>query len=114
MWDFLIEYWLEFFCGIVALALMAMWCYLKKRINKEKIEEESVEKGMRALLHDKLFEGCSFYTKRGWLSYKELKNMQYIYEAYHGLGGNGTGTTAFEDIQKLPKYNIETENKNES
>ena len=31
-----------------------------------------------------------------------LKNIEYLYNAYHALGGNGTGTELYQRVQKLP------------
>ena len=31
----------------------------------------------------------------------ELKEIEYIYNAYHSLGGNGTGTEIYNRVKKL-------------
>lgn len=114
MWDFIIEYWVGFLCGIVVVILTFIGNRIKKRVEKELQEEIAVENGLRAILHDTLFEKCNIYLLRGWINYDELDNVTQIYEAYHGLHGNGTGTAAFNDIKKLPKHKAEEKREDES
>lgn len=102
--EWVLTYWVEWFFGIVSMFFIALFAYLKGKLKRQK----HIEDGVKALLHDRLFESCYFYTKRGWIGYDELRNIQYIYTAYHNLDGNGTGTKAFQDISELPKREKET------
>lgn len=106
-WDFILEYWIEVLFGLVAIGMGAMWKYFRKYIKKEHSDAVAVEDGVRALLRSELFEKCDNAVNKGWISYSELSNIEYVYDAYHRLGGNGTGTTAFEEAKKLPKYDKE-------
>lgn len=101
--DWILKYWVQWLFGIMGAGVISGFAYFKKRMGRQK----ALEKGVKAILHDRLFQGCHYYTKQGWIGYDDLRNMQYIYEAYHGLDGNGTGTTAFSDINKLPKHKKE-------
>lgn len=101
----IMEYWVQWLLGLMGTAFLAVLAYLKGYLKRQK----ALEEGVKALLHDRLFQDCHQHTKRGWISYEELKNMQHIYEAYHGLGGNGAGTTVFEEVSRLPKHKPEEE-----
>lgn len=100
---------MQWLFGIIGSLIIALFSYLRKNFSKQK----ALENGVKALLHDKLFQECGFYTKQGWINYEEMENIHYIYNAYHGLNGNGTGTTAFEDVCKLPRHEV-TKEKNEN
>lgn len=106
--DWILKYWVEWVFGILGMVLLAWFTYFKGKLKRQKYLEE----GVKALLHDRLLETCRFYTKRGWIDYEELHNVQYIYKAYHDLDGNSTGTTAFQDISNLPKQEVKQWPKN--
>lgn len=103
--EWVFTYWVEWIFGIMGMFFLALFGYFNRKLKRQK----HLEEGVKALLHDRLLEACRFYTKRGWIAYEELHNVQYIYKAYHDLDGNSTGTTAFQDISDLPKQ----EEKNE-
>lgn len=67
-----------------------------KRMQLEMLEQAVIKQGLLALLHDRLYESCQFYINQGWLSAQDLKSLTYLYEAYHKLGGNGTGTALYK------------------
>ena len=66
---------------------------------------------MLAIGHDDLYRFSEFYIQTNQITLRELKNLEHIYNAYHALGGNGTGTELFERCKELPivekrtKYN---------
>lgn len=75
---------------------------LLERIEQQEKEQEIMKSGLKALLHDRLYQGCRESLEKGVISSSELSNMEYLYTSYHGLGGNGTGTVLFERISSLP------------
>lgn len=88
--------------GIVSAILASLITMSKTKIKKEQKMLEALNKGVRALLWDKLnliYEMGEFYEG---IEVDELHNAENIYNAYHALGGNGTGTKIYEDIKKLP------------
>lgn len=42
-------------------------------------------------------------VEQGYVTVDELDNMKGIYEPYKALGGNGTGETWYEEMNKLPR-----------
>lgn len=75
---------------------------LSAKIKKNRAEQDALKEGVLALLHDRLYQGCRYHIHNGAINDVELKNMEYLYEAYHGLNGNGTGTELYERVTKLP------------
>ncbi|MBO0485936.1 hypothetical protein [Vagococcus fluvialis] len=55
-----------------------------------------------ALAHDKLYEKCTQYINRGYITIGELDNLEYIFTSYKKLGGNGTGEHLYLEAKKLP------------
>jgi len=40
--------------------------------------------------------------ENGGLTVVDRKHLESVYAAYHGLGGNGTGTRLYEDAMRQP------------
>lgn len=75
---------------------------LSEKIEAQEKEQATIKAGLEALLHDRLYQGCRYHLTQGKISTTELKNMEYLYNSYHALGGNGTGTKLFERVSALP------------
>lgn len=58
--------------------------------------------GIMALLHADLYKACAAILERGWVSSSELDDLTKLYDAYHSLGGNGTGTELYNRAIKCP------------
>lgn len=96
--DWIVKYWVQWLFGFVGAGFTGITAYMKQKFKKQK----ALEDGVKALLHDKLFQESGVYLESGSITHDELDNLRYVYDAYHNLGGNGTGTKAFEDVEKLP------------
>lgn len=73
-----------------------------ERTEAEKDTDEAVRMGMRALLWRELKNIHEQAVRQGGLTVAERKHLESVYAAYHGLGGNGTGTRLCEDAMKKP------------
>ena len=89
MIDFIIKYWLEFGFGLLTACVGFGFKLMSAKMKARKKEDDAIKEGVLALLHGKIADD-------------EMKNMEYLYNGYHALGGNGTGTELYERIQKLP------------
>lgn len=65
-------------------------------------EQKALKKAVKALLHDRLYQSCRYYIKEGYVDPEGLSNVGIVYEAYHELKGNGTGTNLYERMKALP------------
>ena len=61
-----------------------------------------MKEGILAILHDRLYQVCRFYIHQGWIDVESMKNVEYLYDSYHDLGGNGTGTELYNRVNSLP------------
>lgn len=105
MWDFILTYWLEVLFGILSAILIGWVKNLQNKLKKKQAEQDALNSGMIAILHDRLFEICTKYLSLGYIPVDEseeiLDNAKMIYDAYHGIGGNGTGTAIYEKFENL-------------
>ena len=97
MVDFVAKYWLEVAFG----CMIAVGGGVYKRIKKYFKKEDLVKTAIVALLHDRIYYLCTEYITRGYITVAELRNLGYLYNSYHALGGNGTGTALYEKAKNL-------------
>ena len=98
MEEMISQYLLQGILTIVTLILTGAYTRLSKKFMQQKEESEATKLGVRAVLHKE----CQRLMEQNRVSTEELKNVERIYENYHKLGGNGTGTALYERILKLP------------
>lgn len=88
--------------GIVGLFTKFILSAVGKKLQKEKSDREALEKGVQALLRDRLIslyesskhsDGVPIYVKQ---------NFENMYEQYHALGANGVMDSIHEEFQNLP------------
>lgn len=109
MLEFIIKYWMEWIFGIVAGGLTLAYRRLSKKVKEQKDENKAMKDGLKAMLHDRLYQSCNYYIARGWIDTVGLRNIGYLYDSYHALGGNGTGTELYNRAKALPIKNSYTE-----
>ena len=109
MEDFIFKYWVqEVFALITAGAGLACTAVCRKRRkrlenqNMQKQEQELIRIGVIALLHDRLYQVCKTYIKRGYCSVDDRDNLEYMFRPYKALGGNGTGEELYNRCLALP------------
>ena len=102
MWQFIWQHIGELaFTGITGV-LAAAYRSLSKRIKAQEEERKAVKDGLLAIMHDRLYQACTYYIQQGWIDASGLKNLEYLYQSYHALGGNGTGTELYNRAKALP------------
>lgn len=87
--------------NIVYVALSMAVGFLWNKAKGRQENREKTEDGVRALLKDRLISIHACAVKRNAITYTELERASTMYEAYHGLGGNGTGTAIMEELRRL-------------
>lgn len=92
--SYISAHWTEWAIGLLGLG----WGYLVKKVT----EYKTIKDGLLAIMHDRLYQSCTFYLKQGHIDMGGLKNLEYLYKSYHALGGNGTGTELYNRAKSLP------------
>ena len=103
---FILKHLVEFILGAAVGCLSLCYKKLTFMLKKRTTEQEAIKSGMIAILHDRLFAECNKYLSVGYIPLEKaeevLDNLKILYNAYHSLGGNGTGTDIYNRTRKLP------------
>ena len=91
MGQFVLQYWAEWAFGLLGAAIIAV-----------AVKYKALLEGVLAILHDRIYQACHYYLKKGYIDTSGLKNLEYLYRSYHALGGNGTGTELYNRAKALP------------
>lgn len=92
----------EILLAIIAIfASNGFWTFVQSKSQSRSKTVSAEQKGLLALLHNQLYESCTHYLAVGLITIDEMDNLDCIYEAYHALGGNGTGTRLYERCKAL-------------
>ena len=75
MLEFIIKYWMEWVFGIVAGGLTLAYRRLSKKVKVQKDENKAMKDGLKAILHDRLYQSCNYYIARGWIDTVGLTNF---------------------------------------
>lgn len=102
MLEFAAQYWLQVVFGGAVSVLSLLMKYLWGTIKREHEEQRLLRGAVLAILHDRLYSLARYYLSQKCLTIQDLDNLEYIYNAYHALGGNGTGTDLFNRCKALP------------
>ncbi len=92
--EWLLEYWLQVIFGII----VGLLTWLVKRQYSRQV---AIEKGIQALLRDRIVFSHYKYIERGYISLHGLEAIENMYKEYHNLGGNGAVTRLMKDIRNL-------------
>lgn len=104
------QYWLQTLFASLITALTLIVKNLYKRIEKEVTEQKAIKAGVLAILHDRLYQDCVIHINNGYITPGDLRNLEYMHDSYHTLGGNGTGTELYTRCTKLPIRHSRVEN----
>lgn len=64
--------------------------------------EKATNEAICALCRDRILQGYRYYRIHGGVSTADLETMTKLFNAYHGLGGNGTISAVYDKICALP------------
>lgn len=102
MWEVIRDNLVQIICAGVASFVVGTLVRIMRQF-------KSLAIAVRANGHDRLFRYGQFYIETNQITFKEMETLTEIYQGYHGLGGNGTGTEIYEKCKKLPVVKTRTE-----
>lgn len=92
--------------AVTSSGVMSLVIYLLQRRDKRKEREATNNSAQSKMLlglgHDKIIYLTDKYVRRGAITLKEKRNLQFLYEPYAELGGNGDCEIGYDACQKLP------------
>lgn len=92
--------WIQMMITVVCAVVTSsgLWAYLSKRSEKKDVRNEM----LIGLAHDRILYLGMTYIERGYITQDEYENLvQYLYEPYKKLGGNGSATRVIAEVNKL-------------
>ncbi|BDH66073.1 hypothetical protein ABG953_11610 [Enterococcus faecalis] len=91
--------------------LIAQQGEIQKDISELQMQGAKRQKANIASLHDRIYSNYETILSRNppRITMKELNNLQYLWDAYSGLGGNGTGEKMYNRVCDLPIVDDEGE-----
>lgn len=92
--------------ALTSSGVMSLIIYLLQRRDKRK-EREAANNSAQARMilglgHDKIIQLTDKYVRRGYITLKEKRNLEFLYKPYADLGGNGDCQIGYDACQRLP------------
>lgn len=88
--------------GFVAKRALDLVKEFKKLFESANKIHGSITKGQLATLHSQLFDKGGDYIRAGSITVAQLNDLDYLWDAYSELGGNGTGEMIYNKCRELP------------
>lgn len=98
--DWVVKYWAEVLFGVICSILGFAYKRQSSKFKKRSAQDEAMREGTLALLDDRmgaLFDDCK---NKGYVTHKQARRYERMYNAYHGLGGNGAVTNEHTQFSK--------------
>lgn len=96
------NWWPETVLALAWAAAMAGIASLRKRVIKDRMEQEALRNGVQALLRAELIRSGEKYLTQGWIQIYAKDAFDKSYLSYHALGANGTMDEMHEKVMQLP------------
>ena len=93
--DIFIRWAVPFACAFV-FTIVSDW--FKRKCGHSK----AIENGVKSLLRTEIIRQYEKYSEKGYCPIYAREPLTKVYEAYHALHGNGTGTDLYEKTIELP------------
>lgn len=92
--------------AITSSGVMSLVIYLLQRRDKKKEQEAANNSAQSRMLlglgHDKIVYLTDKFVRRGSITLKEKRNLEFLYKPYADMGGNGDCKIGYDACQRLP------------
>lgn len=88
-------------CGLPSL-IVSILLFIFNLFKYKTKEFGLIKNGMVAILHNLVYTQGMAYIRDGKIAMSDMKDYEYLYDAYNALGGNGTGTEIYNRVKNLP------------
>lgn len=92
--------------ALTSSGFMSLIIYLIQRRDKLKDQESANSSAQSRMLvglgHDRIMSLTDRYVRRGSITLKEKRNLEFLYRPYADMGGNGDCKIGYEACQSLP------------
>ena len=80
----------------------AVWKYLAVKIKHSEVQTRALQRGVQALLRERLIHSYRKFFKLGYVDYNDRQNVENMYNQYHNLGENGVMSDMHARFMALP------------
>lgn len=80
----------------------AGWKYLAVKIKHSDEQTRALQRGVQALLRERLIHSYRKFFKLGFVDYNDRLNVENMYQQYHSLGENGVMDDMHHRFMNLP------------
>lgn len=89
--------------SVMSTVAVGMLAWLASKMRALVATNDAQRDGIRTILRNELIVlHLRLVETQGWCTLEDKEYAERTYQAYHELGGNGTGTVLYEDIMALP------------
>jgi len=88
--------------GVVGAVVATVVSLAKDKKRGVTEDAKAQREGVRALLWRELKTLRAEAIEQGGMNIEQRRHLERVYKAYHGLGGNGTGTRLYEEAMQQP------------
>lgn len=92
--------------AVTSSGVMSLIIYLLQRHDKKKDREAANTSAQSRMLiglgHDRLIYLTDRFVRRGSITLKEKRNLEFLYIPYRDMGGNGDCKIGYDACQQLP------------
>lgn len=92
--------WLALFS--IPTLIASLWAHLIRRIKHSDEQTRALQKGVQALLRERLIHSYRKFFKFGFVDYNDRLNVENMYQQYHSLGENGVMDDMHLRFMNLP------------
>jgi hypothetical protein len=86
---------------VAVFASTGFWTLINTIYQNNAKSKTAERAALVALLHDRIYGLSQEYIERGFVTIEEYDNLNYLWEPYSALGGNGTGKKLVDQVNKL-------------
>lgn len=91
---------MEHLLGILALFTNTMVGYLVWKMKKKDTTKEAEKKALSLLLRREMRDMYDILKDQKTITAAQFNEFDEMYQVYHGLGGNGSGTHMYDKIKE--------------
>lgn len=95
--------------GLMSMGLKKLYAYFDDKSKSRRMEhrnlhqaDERLKTAIMSLLHHEIYDNCSIFLDRGYITLGELNDLEFLYTGYKDLGGNSTGELLYCKCKDLP------------
>lgn len=92
--------------ALTSSGFMSLIIYLLQRRDRRKDQETANSSAQSRMLvglgHDRIMSLTDRYVRRGTITLKEKRNLEFLYRPYADMGGNGDCKIGYDACQHLP------------